>query len=99
VADKLKRGALGSIADPSDVPSEFASSMARAMEIALNQFLTGEGKDAVPIDNTAESRDRRILFLAISKGIIDHLAANQAAFQIQDVNGNPLNVKIVIRNE
>ena len=73
--------------------------MARAMELALNEFLSSEGKPTMATDNSAETRDRRIMFLAISKGIIDHLVTNQAAFEIQDTLGTPQNLKIVIGNE
>ena len=99
MGDTLKRGSLGSKNDPSPVPLEFAGSMAKAMEDALNHFLILEGKDPAPIDNSAESRDRRILFLAISKGIIDHLVANETALKIEDLLNNPASLRIDIANE
>ena len=97
--DKLKRGDLGFIGDASPVPSAFADSMAKAMEDALNALLASEGNPTVPVDNTRESRDRRIMFLAISKGIIDHLVANEGAFQIRDSTNTVLPLNVNILNE
>ena len=71
----LKRGGLD--------PDDFANSMAEAMEVALNQLLFDEGKPTVPTDDTEEVRDRRIMFVAIARGIIDHLVANEDAFTIR----------------
>lgn len=99
MGDKLKRGGLGDDDDPAPVPGEFAGSMAAAMEDALNFFLSGEQKPTVSVDNSAESRDRRIMFLAIAKGIVDHLVANQDALKIEDSLGNPTNLRIKIGNE
>jgi hypothetical protein len=96
MADPLKRGALGSPNDPSPLPAEFAGSLAAAIEAALNFYQTGEGKDAVPVDNTTETRDRRIMFLAIAKGVIDHLTAHPGAFRIVDHLDNPTNLHIEI---
>lgn len=96
MSHELKRGALGSPADETPLPAEFAGSMAAAMEAALNFYMTGEGKQAVPVDNTTESRDRRILFLAIAKGVIDHLAAKPDAFRIVQSDGDPTNLRIEI---
>ena len=98
--NSLKRGDLGLIGDPSPIPSAFADSMAKAMEDALNVLLADEGNPTVPVDNTRESRDRRIMFLAISKGIIDHLVANEGAFQFRDNATNTvLAVNVNILNE
>jgi hypothetical protein len=99
MGDKLKRGGLGDDGDLDPVPDAFAGSMAAAMEEALNFFLSGESKPTVPVDNSAESRDRRIMFLAIAKGIVDHLVTNQDAFKIEDSLGNPTNLQIKIGNE
>lgn len=65
------------------VPSEFAGSMAEAMEVALNQLLSATGKPTVPTDDSDEVRDRRILFVAIARGVIDHLVDNEDAFTIR----------------
>jgi len=93
----LKRGGLGDKDDPSPIPSAFANSMAKAMEDALNVLLASEGNPPVPVDNSRESRDRRIMFLAISKGIVDHLVAKEAAFEIRDDDNDlrPLHINIL----
>lgn len=96
---KLKRGGLGDKDDPSPVPIAFADSMAKSMEDALNLLLANESNPTVPVDNSRESRDRRIMFLAISKGIIDHLVAKEAAFEILDNLNNLQPLKINIQNE
>jgi hypothetical protein len=75
MATTLKRGGLN--------PLDFAGSMADAMEVALNQLLADEGKPTVPTDDSEEVRDRRILFVAIARGVIDHLVDNEDAFTIR----------------
>ena len=82
MGDKLKAGGLGAESHVG-IPPEFAGSMAKAMEDALNSLLAAEGKPTVPTDNTAEVRDRRIMFLAIARGVVDHLVANEDAFTIR----------------
>jgi hypothetical protein len=57
--------------------------MAEAMEVALNQLLSATGKPTVPTDDSDEVRDRRILFVAIARGVIDHLVDNEDAFTIR----------------
>lgn len=86
MGDKLKPGGLGasmSAGGGSGIPPEYAVSMAQAMEDALNVLLVQEGKPDLPTENTTETRDRRILFVAIARGIVQHLAANQPAFSIR----------------
>ena len=68
----------------------FASSMAAAMEAALNRLLDEVGRPRVPTDNSDETRDRRVMFLAIAQGIVDHLVANEDAFRIVDDDGDTL---------
>lgn len=75
MGDKLKPGGQA---------PNFAGSMAEDMEKALNDLLATEGRPTVPVDNSAETRDRRVLFLAIAQGIVNHLVANQDAFVIKD---------------
>ena len=82
---KLRPGQLGAAtATTTNVkPSEFANSMAEAMEDELNLLLQQEGKDPFPPnDNTQETRDRRMVFVAIARGIVKHLKAQQDAFQV-----------------
>lgn len=69
---------------------DFANSMARAMETALNNVLVAEGKPALPTDNSAETRDRRTLFVAIAQGVVNHLVANPDAFVVTADNGTTL---------
>jgi hypothetical protein len=78
----LKAGGLGSTG-AAGTPPQFAGSMAQAMEQALNELLAAEpGRDPVSTANTAETRDRRIMFVAIARGIVRHLRDNQDAFDV-----------------
>ena len=63
---------------------EFSSSMAQAMESALNDLLFEEGKPLVSTVDSPETRDRRIMFLAIARGVVAHLVAHPGAFEIQN---------------
>jgi hypothetical protein len=90
MGDTLKAGGLGSAA-AGGTPPEFAASMAQAMELALNELLIAEGRDTVSTENTTETRDRRILFVAIARGIVRHLSANHDAFDVvRDDDGTAL---------
>lgn len=83
----LKAGGLGD-KDVVGTPSEFAGSMAQAMEQALNELLDQEeGRETVSTENTSETRDRRIMFVAIARGILRHLNDNQAAFDVTRNDG------------
>ena len=90
MGDKLKAGGLGAANDPLDFPNAFAGSMAKAMEDALNDLLIEEGRPEVPTENTTETRDRRIMFVAIARGIVKHLTDNEAAFTIHRDDGTLL---------
>ena len=57
--------------------ADFNDSMAQAIEDALNA-LTGP----LPTAPQQVVDDRRKLFIAISQGVINHLASKQAALQI-----------------
>ncbi len=82
MANQLKPGGMGSPAAVG-MPPEFSDSMASAIESALNTLLAGEGKDTLDVnDNSPDTRDRRMLFVAIAQGVVNHLVANQAAFVI-----------------
>ena len=81
---------MGNTLIPGGQVPDFAGSMAAAMESALNALLDDEGRPRVPTDNSTETRDRRIMFLAIARGIVDHLAANQDAFRVVGDDGDPL---------
>lgn len=91
MGDKLKAGG--------QVPN-FAGSMAEAMENALNLLLVAEGRPQVPTENTAETRDRRVMFLAIAQGVVNHLTANADAFRVVRGDGTPVtDRRIVIEKE
>lgn len=81
MGDKLKPGGQA---------PNFAGSMAEAMEKALNDLLITEGRLPVPDDNSTETRDRRVLFLAIAQGIVNHLVTNQDSFVTVNDIGDPL---------
>ena len=57
-------------------------SMAAAIERQLNDLLADAGLDELPTDDTPEARDRRRMFAAIARGVIEHLAANPQALRI-----------------
>ncbi len=55
------------------------NSMAAAIERQLNDLLT----EPLPTGDSPEARDRRRMFAAIARGVIEHLAANPDALVIQ----------------
>lgn len=57
----------------------FANSMAEEMEKALNEVRGEENMTSIPIGD----RDRRMLFIAISRGVINHLKNKEQAFTIK----------------
>lgn len=63
--------------------NDFDNSMAAEIEAQLNHMLTADGLPALPIDATQETRDRRRLFVAIARGVVKHLKANQASIVIK----------------
>jgi hypothetical protein len=68
----------------------FAGSMAEAIETELNLMLGADGLPLLPIDASRETRDRRRLFVAIARGVVQHLAANQASIVVPyDDSGLP----------
>jgi hypothetical protein len=90
---------MGNTLIPGGQVPDFAGSMAAAMENALNALLLAEGRPQVPTDDSPETRDRRVMFLAIAQGIVAHLVANQDAFRIVDDDGDTLaNHHVVIRH-
>jgi hypothetical protein len=78
VADKLIGGGV--------VFASGENSMAAAIERQLNRLLVDAGLDQLPGDDTAEARDRRRMFAAIARGVIEHLAANPGALKIEITN-------------
>lgn len=57
----------------------FANSMAEEMELALNAVREEEGMEALPTGD----RDRRMLFIAIARGVINHMENKNGAFEIE----------------
>ena len=84
----IKPGNLGSKADPFPIPASFANSMAAAIEAELNTLLIADGLPPLDIDNSPESRDRRRLFAAISRGVVRHLRDNLDAIKVQRVDSS-----------
>jgi hypothetical protein len=82
---KLVPGALG---DPTATgkPAAFAGSMADAIETAMHDLLPPE-QQFDPNDNSKESRDRRILFVAIAQGVVSYLNAHADAFIVTHTTG------------
>jgi hypothetical protein len=70
-------------------PGSFAGSMAEAIEQAFSDLLVSQGKDPLPTADTQETRDRRTLFVAIARGVISHLQANDDAFSVVFTNTPP----------
>jgi hypothetical protein len=61
---------------------DFSDSMAEAIEQALDAALTGDLLPGLPMDDTPERRDRRRLFVAIARGVVKHLKAEQASMVV-----------------
>jgi hypothetical protein len=73
--------------------TDFDDSMAKAIEDALVQLL-----GPLPSAPPALVDDRRKLFIAISRGVINHIRAKQAALQIDfDVGPTHVTTNPVIR--
>lgn len=92
----IKPGNLGSKNDPSPLPSAFANSMAAAIEAELNALLFADGLPRLDIDNSPESRDRRRLFAAISRGIVRHLVANLDAIKVRRVDDSQVSPTVEV---
>lgn len=71
MADKLTGG--GTVFSPGE------NSMAAAIERQLNELLPVP----LPTADSDEARDRRRLFAAIGRGVIEHLVTNPDALKIQ----------------
>ncbi len=57
----------------------FSGSMAEEIEKALNEVRIEEDMAALPIGD----KDRRMLFIAIARGVINHLKEKEGAFTIR----------------
>lgn len=67
--------------------SEFADSMAEEIENAYNTVLAENGRQKPPLSESPD--DRRMLFIAISRGVINHLQKKQNAIAITIPAVNP----------
>lgn len=69
----------------------FADSMAEEIEKALGELHIETGLGPLPAadpENQPDSRNRRILFLAIARGVLRHFEKNPDAFEITVNIGN-----------
>lgn len=103
---KLRAGQMGESIDDggaTGMPPAFANSLASLIESELNSILGGEGRDQFDAnDNSSDARDRRMLFVAIAQGIVQHLVANPDAFRLvltKDGSGRVTDARIVIDSE
>jgi hypothetical protein len=94
---KLIPGALGA-ETAQGKPAEFKGSMAEAIEDTLNALLPADRRFDVN-DNSAETRDRRTLFVAIAQGVVKHLAANPGALEITHTTGAAATHKVEVKTE
>jgi hypothetical protein len=83
----IKPGGMGSKL-AGEPPDKFADSMAQAIEGQLNALLIADGLDPLPLENTPEVRDRRRLFVAISRGIVQHLSENLDAIRVRRLDNS-----------
>jgi hypothetical protein len=88
--DQLKPGGMGDASDPLNArPSEFANSMADAMDSAFHALLAAEGTTFELETNSKEARDRRRLFVAIAQGVVRHLWEHGKALTVVNSLNNP----------
>ncbi|MFV2054104.1 hypothetical protein [Aliiroseovarius sp. YM-037] len=81
MADTLRPGNLNIV--PTDF-SEFANSMAEAMEEELDDLLALDGLPPLVKDATDRGvRDRRRFMIAIARGVVRHLVERHEAFDIR----------------
>ena len=101
MANEIKPGQMGATGEEGVMPPPFADSMAARIESELNSILFGEGRDQFdPDDNTADARDRRMLFVAIARGVVQYIADNPGAFHLKlsrDGGGRVTDVQIVVK--
>jgi hypothetical protein len=66
------------LAAGSNVFNQTDNAMAAAIEKHMNDFLN----PTLPNDDTKEARDRRALFAAIARGVLEHLKSNPEALEV-----------------
>ena len=59
--------------------ANFSGSLASSIESAFDSVRAEYGLDPLPADGTD---DRRMLYLAIARGIVEYVAANEDAFVV-----------------
>ena len=82
MADQLYAGTLADF--------DLTDNMARAIEDAYRQARIDVGITQ-PLPSGSNAQDMRLLFLAIARGVINHLAAHPNAFEVRvalEVNGD-----------
>lgn len=100
MVDKIKPGEMGDASDPTQTPKVFADSMAAEIEHQLVELLKAEGLPAPNTDdNSKESRDRRMLFVAIARGIVKHLDLHRTAIEIDVTPGRTVSPTFVIKKD
>lgn len=101
MGDALNPGNMQSAPDlGKQVPADFDSTMASAIENALVAMLQQDGMNSFTVDtNSKEARDRRRLLIAIAQGVVRHLVDNAAAFHVTgtDSSGQPISASIAIK--
>ena len=97
---KLRPGGMGlreADGGPATKPSEFAGSLAEAIENALNALLVADDMDQLPVNNNLpETRDRRRLFVAIAQGLANYLDGREVEFTYDSLGRVPTNRTITI---
>ena len=79
----LKPGNLPS----ASAPTAFENSLAKAIEDQLNWLLDNDDIEKLPTDDSQETRDRRRMFVAIARGVIQHLNDNRNSIRIDFGSG------------
>ena len=62
---------------------DFANSMAAEIETQLDALLTADGLPGLPMDPSQETRDRRRLFVAIARGVVQHLHDHESSIVVR----------------
>jgi hypothetical protein len=69
---------------------DFANSMAAAIEKELNDQMVLDGLPPLVMDSSKDVRDRRRLFVAIARGVVGYLKANESSIVVNyDDSGAP----------
>ena len=99
MANALDPGNMGPREPANQIPSDFALSMASAIENAFLALLKQDKMTGFVTDtNAPEARDRRRLLIAIAQGVVRHLVDNADAFEVKgtDSQGQPISAALTI---